>query len=133
MTNKERDPLGKEKFMQGNRQKWAVVFLLFGTGVFFATILNPGFDPTPFMQFLLAIGSLFILGSSADSWVKAYKVGSLRETQVKEETKRQTIATKDESEPDTVVIQQFEGKYFDDPSYAPLSYSKQQETVENFR
>lgn len=133
MNKDNRNPLAKEKFLEGNRQKWAVIFLACGGLVLLVNVLVPNFDPVPYMQFLLAIGSLFILGASGDSWVKAYKVSSIKETEIKEETKRQIIETKDESEPDKTVIVQFEGQYFDDVSYAPLSYAQEQETVENFR
>lgn len=125
MDNK-RNPLDKENFMNGVRQKWAAVFLLFGTGVFIGTVLVPGLDPTPFMQFLLAIGSLFILGASGDSWVKAYSVKSIRETEVKEETKRIEVNSKKEGEPDQQVIMQYQQQYSNDPSYAPLGWIEEQ-------
>jgi len=120
--NNKRNPLDKESFMVGVRQKWAAVFLLFGTGVFFGTIIVPGLDPTPFMQFLLAIGSLFILGASGDSWVKAYSVKSIRETEVKEETKRIEVNSNKEGEPNQQIIMQYQQQYSSDKSYAPLGW-----------
>ena len=125
MDNK-RNPLDKESFMQGVRQQWAAVFLFFGTGVFIGTLLVPGLDPTPFMQFLLAIGSLFILGASGDSWVKAYSVKSIRETEVKEETKRIEVNSKKEGEPDQQIIMQYQQQYSNDQSYAPLGWIEEQ-------
>lgn len=122
----KRDPLEKESFMRGVRQQWAAIFLLLGAGVFFGTVMVPGFDPTPFMQFLLAIGSLFILGASGDSWVKAYSVKSIKETEVKEETKRMEVVSKKEGEPDIQIIMQYQQEYSNDKSYAPLKWVEEQ-------
>jgi hypothetical protein len=124
--NKEEDQLKVERFMSGVKQQWAAVFLFFGTGVFVGTLLVPGLDPTPFMQFLLAIGSLFILGASGDSWVKAYSVKSIRETEVKEETKRIEVNSKKEGEPDQQIIMQYQQQYSNDQSYAPLGWIEEQ-------
>lgn len=128
-----RDPLSKEGFLSGNRQRWAVIFLAMGTGVLISNILVPGLDPVPYMQFLLAIGSLFILGASGDSWVKAYSVKSLRETEVKEETKRIVVDVKDDSEPDTNIINNYRMQYANDKTYAPESWIEEQSTGGNFR
>lgn len=128
-----RDPLDKETFMGGIRQKWAVIFLLCGMGVLFVNVLVPGFDPVSYMQFLLAIGSLFILGASADSGMKVFAVKSIRETQVVEETKRMNVTIEDNSIPDTNVIFDFKTQYANDPSYAPLEWTEEQSTGENFR
>lgn len=124
----KRNPLDKEKFMGGVRQQWAAIFLILGVGVFIGTVLVPGLDPTPFMQFLLAIGSLFILGASGDSWVKAYSVKSIHETEVKEETKRIELSSKKEGEPDQQIIVKYQQEYSDDPSYAPLGWIEEQST-----
>lgn len=122
----KRDPLEKENFLEGTRQKWAIIFLLLGGGVFIGNILVPSLDPVPFMQFLLAIGSLFILGASGDSWVKAYSVKSIRETQSREETKRMELVSKKEGEPDKQTIIHYQNQYSDDPSYAPLEWVEDQ-------
>lgn len=126
----ERDPLDKEKFMEGTRQKWAVIFILCGMGVLLVNIFVPGFDPVSYMQFLLAIGSLFILGASADSGLKVFAVKSIRETQVVEETKRLELKVEDNSQPDQNVIFNFQNQYANDPSYAPLEWIEEQSTGE---
>lgn len=126
MNIDKRSPLDKERFMEGNRQKWAVIFLILGAGVFIGTILVPVLDPTPFMQFLLAIGSIFIVGASGDSWVKAYSVKSIRETESKEETKRIDLNSKKEGEPDQQIILQYQQQYANDLSYAPLNWVDEQ-------
>jgi len=128
----QRDLLGKEKFMQGNRQRWCLLFVICSFIVLASTILF-AVDPVPFMNFFLALGTTFILGSSASDWAKSQRVGSLRETEVKEETKRLTHVIKDDSKPDTNIIQDFKGRYGNTPDYAPESWVQQQETVEVFR
>lgn len=129
-----RDPLGKETFLGGNRQKWCLVFLASGLLVLVANVIFPGVvDPVPYMNFLLALGTTFILGSSASDWAKTQRVGSLRETEVKEETKRIQVDVKDDSEPDTNIINDFRMQYSNDPSYAPEDWINEQETGEQFR
>ena len=128
-----RTALDKESFFEGNRQRWAAIFLTCGFIVLFVNVyVGVQFDPSPYMQFLLAIGSLFILGASGDSWVKAYSVKSIKETEVKEETKRITAISVDLSIPEPEVISQYKNKYYDDPSYAPLDWIEKTE-VANFR
>lgn len=122
-----RYPLDKEKFFEGNRQRWAAIFLGCGAVVLTVNLLvGVKFDPTPYMQFLLAIGSLFILGASGDSWVKAYSVKSIRETEVQEETKRMTTVIDDNSKPDVNIVIDYQNKYSSDPSYAPLEWIESQ-------
>lgn len=121
-----RDPLAKEKLFGGTRQVWALIFIVCGFVVMTVTVLVAGFDPVPFMQFFLAIGSIFIAGASGDSWVKAYKVGSLRETEVIEETKRERIALKQDDTPDPEIIVEKQQAHSTDPSYAPLAWVEEQ-------
>jgi hypothetical protein len=122
--NHRRDPLDKEKFLEGNRQRWAVIFLLCGAGVLVSNIILPSLDPVPYMQFLMAIGSLFILGASASDWVKTYQVTSVRNTQIKEETKREVI--KNGNEPDKRVSIKFAEEHKADESYAPQEWISEQ-------
>jgi len=125
-----RNPLDKENFMESIRQKWAAIFLLCGAGVLVCNLYQPSLDFAIYMQFLLAIGSLFILGASGDSWVKAYSVKSIRETEVQEETKRMTTVTIDMSVPNPEVISQFKNEYYNDPSYAPLDWIEKSDVPE---
>lgn len=127
-----RDPLATQGFMSGNRQKWCAIFVVCAFVVLAATVAF-GIDPLPFMNFFLALGTTFILGSSASDWAKSQRVGSLRETEVKEETKRLTQVIKDESEPDINIIQDFRARYGNNLDYAPESWVNEQETVEVFR
>lgn len=127
----KRDPLDKERFFEGIRQKWCAIFLSSCFAVLFVNIyVGVKFDPTPYMQFLLAIGSLFILGASGDSWVKAYSVKSIRETEIKEEYKKSEEIIIDNSLPDQDLILQFCNTFSADESYAPMDWTKQYETEE---
>lgn len=130
-----RDPLSKGKFMSGNREKWCLLFLILGMGILTADVLDPSFDPVPYTQFLLAMGTTFILGHSATDWARSMKVGSLRETEIREteETKRTLQVIKDDSKPDQQIVLQYQTQFANDPSYAPMSFVKEQETIEDFR
>tara|TARA_R110002167_G_scaffold45083_1_gene135543 strand:+ start:21047 stop:21436 length:390 start_codon:yes stop_codon:yes gene_type:complete len=125
-----RGPLEKEHFLEGIRQKWAVLFLLCGGLVLGVHLWVGNFDPTPYMQFLVTIGSLFILGASGDSWVKAYSVKSITETEAKEETKRTIAVIKDEHIPDDNTIMEYDSQHANDQSYAPKDWIDEQETTD---
>jgi hypothetical protein len=117
-----RDPLEKEKFMEGNRQKWAAIFLFSGAVVLFVNIwIGLQFDPDPYMQFLLGVGSLFILGASGDSLMKTYSAKKIKEAEVMEETKRIT-PQQDVSIPEDNVVSEYDARYSDDKSYAPKKW-----------
>lgn len=70
--------LSKEKFLQGNRQKWTGIFLLYSL-LMLAAQVKWGIDPSPYMQFAMTIGSLFILGGSVDSYLKINAVKNIKE------------------------------------------------------
>lgn len=64
-----RNPLDKDKFLGGNRQKWTAIFLTYS--IIFAILhIKYQLDVSPFMNFALTIGSLFMVGSSVDSYQK---------------------------------------------------------------
>lgn len=73
-----RNPLQKETFMGGNRQKWFAVLLFF-----FVVILmcdaKYDVDAAAYLNFLTITGSIFILGASADSMIKI-KAAEKKET-----------------------------------------------------
>jgi UDP-N-acetylmuramyl pentapeptide phosphotransferase/UDP-N-acetylglucosamine-1-phosphate transferase len=64
-----RNPLDKEKFLGGNRQKWMGVLLFYS--ILMATLqIKYQIDPSPYIQYAMTLGSLFILGGSVDSYLK---------------------------------------------------------------
>ena len=78
---KRRHPLHKERFLEGTRQKWMLVFLLSGGAVLGVTAVY-GIDPIPFMQFLTVSVAMFIAGATGSSMIKEFKTGSIEEAKI---------------------------------------------------
>lgn len=70
MPKPRRNPLEKERFLEGNRQRWALLLILCASGVLVANVYESSIDPEPFLTFLTMIGCVFLLGMSADSIMK---------------------------------------------------------------
>jgi hypothetical protein len=64
-----RNPLQKENFLQGTRQKWFSVLLLFSAMILLIDARSD-IDAAAYLNFLTITGSIFILGASADSMMK---------------------------------------------------------------
>jgi hypothetical protein len=76
MESKKRSLFTKESFCEGNRQKWLVVFLVFGSliiGLDAAHLLK---DPTPYLTFLTFLAGSFILGYSGTETMKLFRADS---------------------------------------------------------
>ena len=69
IKGKRRNPLVKERFLEGVRQKWLGVLLIYSM-IMVTLQIKYTIDATPYMQFALTVGSLFILGTSVDSALK---------------------------------------------------------------
>lgn len=83
-NQRKRNPLDKQtKFMTGIREKWCAVFIFYSFIILTTQILYK-IDPSVYMNFVIAIGSLFILGGSVDSYMK---IGAARSIKEKEMTK----------------------------------------------
>lgn len=83
-----RSPLDKERFMEGNRQKWCAIFSTIGVAVMISNAYGLLEDPAPFLQFFLSIGVTFILGASATAVMNSWKVNSSassRDTTIRED------------------------------------------------
>lgn len=62
-------PLEKENFLEGSRQKWTGILLLYS--ILIAVLqIKFAIDPSPYISYALTIGSLFILGGSVDSFLR---------------------------------------------------------------
>lgn len=93
----------KESFLEGNRQKWLVIFLLCG-----GIIL--GLDAAGFVQrvdsyltFLTFLSGSFILGYSGTETMKLFRVSSTSETidqNTKTEIKQEIVKIKNTKEDD---------------------------------
>lgn len=81
MNTLRRNPLYKESFMSGTRQKWCAVFILYSFIVLGTQIIY-SVDPSPYMNFAITIGSLFILGGSVDSVMKIQAAKSFKEKEL---------------------------------------------------
>lgn len=71
-----RNVFDKERFLEGNRQKWAGLFTLMGLLVLICSAYGWVKDPAPFLQFFLSIGVTFILGASVSDVMKTWKTES---------------------------------------------------------
>jgi len=120
MKKERRNPLQKEHFLEGNRQKWAAIFTAIGLLVMGMTAYGLIKDPAPFLGFFTGIGVTFILGASASAVMGAYKIGSDTTNTNVEETKNVNIRITDEQ-----VIKKYSEKYSDDPSYRPILEEEQ--------
>ena len=63
------NPLQKQSFFQGNRQKWFAVLLFFMVAILVCDA-KADIDAVAYLNFLTITGSIFILGASADSVYK---------------------------------------------------------------
>jgi hypothetical protein len=70
MNNDRRDPLAKQGFGEGNRQKWAGVLLLCAAAVLYVDAKVPDFDPEPYLTFLTMIGCVFLTTLGVDAYAK---------------------------------------------------------------
>jgi hypothetical protein len=73
---KKRNPLEKESFLEGIRQKWAAIFTAIGLLIMALSALHLIHDPTPYFGYFTGIGVTFILGASASAVMGAYKINS---------------------------------------------------------
>ena len=64
-----RDPLTKERFLEGTRQRWFSILLALMI-LILLTDANSDIEAAPYLNFLTVSGSIFILGASADSLLK---------------------------------------------------------------
>ena len=71
----------KERFLEGNRQKWLIVFLAFGTAVLALDASRLLKDPTPYLTFLTFCAGSFILGYSGTETMKLFRADSTTDNQ----------------------------------------------------
>ena len=71
-----RPPLAKEFFLEGNRQRWCLIFTLVGIGVMVTHCTGALKDPLPFLDYFAKVGVTFILGASATSLMNTFRMPS---------------------------------------------------------
>ena len=85
-NRKKRNPLDKNStFLSGVREKWCAVFIAYSFVILTTQILYK-IDPTIYMNFVITVGSLFILGGSVDSYMKIGAARSIKEKEITKET-----------------------------------------------
>jgi hypothetical protein len=76
MYRQQRKLFTKEKFLEGNRQKWVVVFLAFMGLIMCLDAAHCLKDPTPYLTFLTFLAGAFILGYSGSETMKLFRASS---------------------------------------------------------
>jgi len=100
MKTPRRNPLDKERFLEGNRQKWVAIGLLITLSVMVSNIVAH-IDPAPYLQAVMLLIGAGVLGWSVDSAAKIYQCSS--SSQTKNETTETTARV-------------FAPKHYDDPT-----------------
>lgn len=77
----ERKLFTKEKFCEGNRQKWLIVFLAYLTIIMGLDAFHLLKDVTPYLTFLTFLAGAFILGYSGTETMKLFRASSVNETE----------------------------------------------------
>jgi hypothetical protein len=71
----------KERFLEGNRQKWCIIFLVAGSIILGMDAYHLLKDPTPYLTFLTFLAGAFILGYSGSETMKLFRAESTTENQ----------------------------------------------------
>ena len=77
----ERKLFAKEKFCEGNRQKWLIIFLIYLTIIMTLDAFHLLKDVTPYLTFLTFLAGAFILGYSGTETMKLFRASSADENQ----------------------------------------------------
>jgi hypothetical protein len=71
----------KERFLEGNRQKWCVVFLIAGSVILGMDAYHLLKDPTPYLTFLTFLAGAFIIGYSGSETMKLFRANTNTDNQ----------------------------------------------------
>lgn len=82
---RQRKLFTKEKFCEGNRQKWLIVFLIYLSIIMMLDAAHYLKDVTPYLTFLTFLAGAFILGYSGTETMKLFRASSVTENQNIEE------------------------------------------------
>ncbi len=102
-TPPNRNFFTKENFLKGNRQRWALIFLLAGAGLLVCQILF-FIDPTPYMTFLTFLGSFVIGGATLSDFIKTKALSSSSSFQTSYSHQEQETTINHNIEVDTNII-----------------------------
>ena len=112
---KRRNPLEKETFLEGNRQKWCAIFTAIGLSVMAMVAYGGLKDPTPFLTYFTGIGVTFILGASGNAILQSYKATSTNSNETSESVET-TNSNVDETIKNIYVCEKLDPKDVDDPT-----------------
>lgn len=79
--SQERKLFTKEKFCEGNRQKWLIVFLVYLSMLMGLDAFHLLKDVTPYLTFLTFLAGAFILGYSGTETMKLFRANSTTDNQ----------------------------------------------------
>jgi hypothetical protein len=71
----------KERFLEGNRQKWCIVFLIAGGIILGMDAYHLLKDPTPYLTFLTFLAGAFIIGYSGSETMKLFRANTNTDNQ----------------------------------------------------
>ena len=95
MEKPRRNPLDKEKFLEGNRSRFTIILMGCMFVLLWATIqFNIQVDS--FLTFLTFIGSFYLGGASLTAWTSANKTQTFNQNINQNSTVEETITTKKE-------------------------------------
>lgn len=99
-------PLKPEEFGEGNRQKWAAIFLVVMFAIMGINAECVTFQPAPYLNFLTFIGSFLLGGLTLTAWVQANRAETL--------TNHEMIQS-NQALPQTIISSRRDPKDFDVP------------------
>lgn len=70
MSKERRTPQEKQRFLEGNRQRWLAILIFCAAAVLYVDHKTPGFNPEPYLTFLTFIGCVGIGTLGVDAYAK---------------------------------------------------------------
>jgi len=95
MEKPRRSPLNKDRFLEGNRQRFTMILLGCMFVLLWATI-QYNIQVDSFLTFLTFIGSFFLGGASLTAWTQANKTQTINQNVNQNSTMEETVTTKRE-------------------------------------
>ena len=71
----------KEGFLEGNRQKWLVIFLIYGSIIMSLDAFRLIRDVTPYFTYLSFLAGGFLLGYSGTETMKLFRASNIEQDQ----------------------------------------------------
>lgn len=77
--NEKRKLFAKEGFLEGNRQKWLIIFLVYGSIIMGLDAFRLIRDVTPYFTYLSFLAGGFLLGYSGTETMKLFRASSVEQ------------------------------------------------------